>query len=233
METSGTSQTTGEDLPGGVIRPGQEWREQARSERWLAIRDRLPGGAQMREVLLDDVIGDRRPRRVLDLGTGGGALIADIRSIAPEAEAYGLDISPPLLAAARMSFAEDKGVHFREHDLSDPLPTEHGRFDLIVSAWVIHHLPDQRKQELYREAFDLLEPGGLFCNMDLVALPTAELQRRALAVFASMDDEEDSSDQPAPVDIQLDWLREAGLRNVDCYWKWLATAMLVGERPAE
>lgn len=232
MEKKDTTQTVSSRAAAGGSRPGQEWREQARSERWLAIRDRLPGGAQMREVLLDDVIGDRRPRRVLDLGTGGGALIADVRSISPSAEAYGLDISPPLLAAARMSFAGEKGVHFREHDLTEPLPTGHGRFDLIVSAWVIHHLPDPRKEALYREAFELLEPGGLFCNMDLVALPTAELQRRALAVFASMDDEEDSSDQPAPVETQLGWLRDAGFANVDCYWKWLATAMMVGERPA-
>jgi SAM-dependent methyltransferase len=233
MEITGMTQKTGGKQPESAVRPGQEWREQARSERWLAIRDRLPGGGQMREVLLNDVIGDRRPRRVLDLGTGGGALITDVRSIAPEAEAYGLDISPPLLAAARMSFVGEKGVHFREHDLSDPLPATHGRFDLIVSAWVIHHLPDERKRSLYREAFDLLEPGGLFCNMDLVALPTAELQRRAHQVFASMDDQHGySSDQPAPVEAQLGWLREAGFENVDCYWKWLATAMMVGERPA-
>ncbi len=226
MEVTGTKRSE------SGLRPGHEWREQARSERWLAIRDRLPGGAQMREVLLDDVIGQRRPRRVLDLGTGGGALIADVRSIAPDAEAYGLDISHPLLAAARMNFVGEKGVHFREHDLLEPLPTEFGRFDLIISAWVIHHLPDERKQRLYSEAFDLLEPGGLFCNMDLVALPTAELQRRALEVFTSMDDEEDTSDQPAAVEAQLAWLGESGFENVDCYWKWLATAMLVGERPA-
>lgn len=225
MDTTGTKQSE------SGLRPGHEWREQARSERWLAIRDRLPGGAQMREVLLDDVVGERRPQRILDLGTGGGALIADLRSVVPTAEAHGLDISPPLLAAARMHFAGEKGVHFREHDLLDPLPTELGKFDLIVSAWVIHHLPDERKVRLYQEAFDLLEPGGIFCNMDLVALPTAELQRRALEVFASIDDQEDSSDEPAPVETQLDWLRDAGFDNVDCYWKWLATAMLVGERP--
>lgn len=226
VETAGTKQTE------AGLRPGHEWREQARSERWLAIRDRLPGGAQMREVLLDDVIGDRRPRRILDLGTGGGALIADVRSLSPTAEAYGLDISPPLLAAARMSFVGEKGVHFREHDLLDPLPADLGRFDLVISAWVVHHLPDERKQQLYAEAFDLLEPGGLFCNMDLVALPTPELQRRALEVFTSMDDEEDSSDQPTLVETQLGWLRDTGFDNVDCYWKWLASAMLVGERPA-
>jgi SAM-dependent methyltransferase len=187
----------------------------------------------MTEVLLDDVIDGHPPRRVLDLGTGGGALIADIRSVAPDCEAVGLDISPPLLAAARMRFAREKGVHFHEHDLADPLPSELGRFDLVVSAWVIHHLPDERKRSLYREVLELLEPGGTFCIIDLVAMNTPELQERALEVFASISDEEDTSDQPAPIREQLDWLHESGFANVDTYWKWLATAMLVGERPGD
>jgi SAM-dependent methyltransferase len=187
----------------------------------------------MTEVLLDDVVDGKVPRRVLDLGTGGGALIADIRSVAPDCEAIGLDISPPLLAAARMRFAREKGVHFHEHDLSDPLPSDLGSFDLIVSAWVIHHLPDERKRSLYAEVHDLLEPGGTFCNIDLVAMRTPELQARALEVFAQVSDEQDRSDQPARVGEQLTWLSESGFVNVDCYWKWLATGMLVGERPRD
>jgi SAM-dependent methyltransferase len=211
--------------------PGQEWKESARSERWLSIRERLPKGREMTEVLLEDVIGDSPPSRVLDLGTGGGALIADIRSVAPDCEAHGLDLSPPLLAAARMRFARDHGVHFHEHDLAEKLPSDLGTFDLVVSAWVIHHLPDERKRSLYSEVLDLLEPGGTFCIIDLVAMNTPELQNRALEIFASISDEEDTSDQPAPIREQLDWLHESGFANVDCYWKWLATAMLVGERP--
>jgi SAM-dependent methyltransferase len=186
----------------------------------------------MTEVLLDDVIDGTPPMRVLDLGTGGGALIADIRSVAPDCEAVGLDISPPLLAAARMRFAREKGIHFLEHDLAEPLPADLGRFDLVVSAWVIHHLPDERKQSLYDEVHDLLEPGGSFCNIDLVAMDTPELQARALEIFASVSDEEDTSDQPAPIHDQLTWMRKSGFVNVDCYWKWLATGMLVGERAA-
>jgi hypothetical protein len=31
---------------------------------------------------------------------------------------------------------------------------------------------------------------------------------------------------------QLRWLDAAGLRNVDCIWKWRSLALMRGERPA-
>jgi hypothetical protein len=30
---------------------------------------------------------------------------------------------------------------------------------------------------------------------------------------------------------QLRWLHEAGFDDVDCYWKWLEMALLIGIRP--
>ena len=44
-----------------------------------------------------------------------------------------------------------------------------GRFDLIVSALAIHHLPDSRKRALFAEAFALLTPGGVFYDLDCVS----------------------------------------------------------------
>ena len=44
-----------------------------------------------------------------------------------------------------------------------------GRYDAVVSALCIHHLPDERKRGLYAQAHELLEPGGMFLNWEHVA----------------------------------------------------------------
>ena len=43
---------------------------------------------------------------------------------------------------------------------------------------------------------------------------------------------EDPSDRTLDVHTQLEWLRALGFDDVDCYWKWLEMALLVGVKSA-
>ena len=130
-----------------------------------------------------------------------------------------------------LGFDGDPTVRLIEHDLTRALPQSLGPFDVVISALAIHHLEHRRKQELYAETFALLKPGGVFCNIDIMAAPTSELHRRSQAAFnLSVEDEHD--DRPAPLEAQLGWLRTSGFANVDCYWKWLELAVIAGERSA-
>jgi tRNA (cmo5U34)-methyltransferase len=117
-----------------------------------------------------------------------------------------------------------------EHDLSRPLPALGGRFDAVVSSFAIHHLPDDRKRDLYAEVFDHLEAGGVFSNLEHVASPTETLQEEFHEAIGLPRDHGDDSNQLVPVEEQLIWLRGIGYTDVDCLWKWRELALLHGRR---
>jgi SAM-dependent methyltransferase len=173
-------------------------------------------------------------RRVLDLGTGDGRLLALLLADRPGIIGVGLDFSEPMLEAAQERFVGDERVELVKHDLAEPLPGGAlGPFDAIVSSFAIHHLEHERKRALYGEIFDLLEPGGVFANLEHVASPTHRLHLAFLAAIGTKSGEEDASNRLLDVETQLGWLRELGFDDVDCYWKWLEMALLVGVKPAE
>lgn len=198
--------------------------------RYLELADEYPRRAEGESVLLDHV--PRDARRILDLGAGDGRLLAMLRIDRPHVRGVALDLSELMLEAARKRFAGDERIEIVRHDLAEPLPAL-GRFDAVVSSMAIHHLEHERKRSLYGEIFDVLEPGGVFANFEHVASPTHRLHLAFYAAIGEPLEHEDPSDRLLDVETQLAWLREAGFDDVDCYWKWLEMALLIGVKPAE
>jgi tRNA (cmo5U34)-methyltransferase len=211
--------------------PGEEWTaDEKKVHRYLGRADEFPHRAEGESVLLEHV--PRDARRVLDLGTGDGRLLALLQVDRPKMHGVGLDFSELMLARGRERFLDDERIELIQHDLAEPLPTL-GRFDAVVSSFAIHHLEHERKRSLYGEVFDLIEPGGVFANFEHVASPSDRLH---LAFFAAIEEpieNEDPSDRLLDVETQVQWLRELGFVDVDCYWKWLEMALLVGVKPAD
>ena len=207
----------------------EEWTVPERVSRYLDRADEFPHRAEGEAVLLDHVpLG---VERVLDLGTGDGRLLDLLRRDRPEMTGVGLDFSEVKLAAARGGFAGVRSVVLVEHDMTERL-TDLGRFDAVVSSMSIHHLEDARKRSLFAEVFELLEPAGVFANFEHVASPTQRLHEAFFAAIEEPLECEDPSDRLVDVETQLGWLRDVGFDDVDCYWKWLEMALLVGIRPA-
>jgi SAM-dependent methyltransferase len=202
---------------------GEEWQGEEHVAYYRGQQDAIPHRAEGEAVLLELLPGHLR--RVLDLGTGDGRLIALIRDARPRVESVGLDFSPPMLAAARERFGGESWIV--EHDLAQPLP-DLGSFDAVVSSFAVHHLPDERKRALYAEVFGRIEPDGVFLNLEHVASATPALNEEFLAILGLEAD--DPSNQLVAVEPQLEWLREIGFADVDCMWKWRELALLHGRK---
>jgi tRNA (cmo5U34)-methyltransferase len=212
----------------GSVRGVTGWHDHAQVEEYLArvgqLPPRLAGEAALTECL------PAAPERALDLGCGDGRLSACLLAARPTiTEVVAVDISPPMLERARARFASDGRVVVREADLARSIRGL-GEFDVIVSGFAIHHLTDDRKRSLLHEITDGLRPGGVFANLEVVASATPELHAAFGAAIGRERDDPD--DRLVGVEPQLTWMREAGLEQVDCWWRWRGFALLVGERPA-
>ena len=207
--------------------PVNLWTSSEHVDDYLQRADQISHRGEGEAALLEFI--EASTRRILDLGTGDGRLLAFVRQHHPETEAVAVDFSPAMLESARKRFAMDSRVRVLDHNMDFPLPPL-GTFDAVISSFAIHHVVHERKRSLYREIFDLLNPGGVFCNLEHVASPTQRLHEEFLNRIGFTVETEDPSNKLLDVETQLGWLREIGFVDVDCQWKWRELALLTGVR---
>ncbi|MBU7003920.1 MAG: arsenite methyltransferase [Theionarchaea archaeon] len=147
---------------------------------------------------------------VLDLGSGGGidVFLASTK-VGPEGRVIGIDSTPEMVWRARET-AEKEGyvnVEFRLGEI-EHLPVDPESVDLVISNCVINLSPD--KDQVFREIFRVLKPGGRMSVSDIVTLAplpveiTQDLQSWSECVAGAIPEKE-----------YIEKVRAAGMVNVE------------------
>lgn len=204
------------------------WPSAEHALEYLRRADSIPHRVEGEATLLEFV--PAASARILDLGSGGGRLLALVKAARPESQYVALDFSPTMLEKLRERFRAATDVSIVAHDLSNTLPSM-GKFDCVISSFAIHHLAHERKRSLYGEIFDVLAPGGVFCNLEHVVSATLALHYEFLRCLDTPPEQEDPSNRLLDLETQLRWLREIGFSDVDCHWKWRELALFAGNKP--
>lgn len=193
-----------------------------------------------------------RPRLVVDVGIGTGALSARVLTVAPRARIVGIDADEDMLAIARRRLGArltpapgnfevllgdwaTSGVARRRQ--ADGRPA---RVDAMIASFALHHVRTRRrKAALYRHAFALLGRGGLFVSADCYPAADLRLQRRDRAAWRAHLESAYSRKQSAaffrawakddvhvPLDEEVAMLRAAGFAT-EIPWRLGSFAVLV------
>jgi ubiquinone/menaquinone biosynthesis C-methylase UbiE len=147
---------------------------------------------------------------VLDLGSGGGIdVLLSARRVGPTGKVYGLDMTNEMLALARENQrkAAVENVEFLKGEI-EHIPLPDNSVDVIISNCVINLSGD--KDQVLREAFRVLKPGGRFAVSDVVTrgeIPT-DVRRNILlwvgCVAGALEDHQYAAK-----------LAQAGFDNID------------------
>jgi 2-polyprenyl-3-methyl-5-hydroxy-6-metoxy-1,4-benzoquinol methylase len=128
------------------------------------------------------MLGVKPGWRVADIGCGNGLLACEAALMGAEVDA--IDISPAMLALAEIN-ARNRKVAIRTQP-SGLLSFAYkpGSYDLIVSEFTLHHLPDFWKAVALSRIFAALKPGANFYLRDIVFVRTPDGTERDVEAWA-------------------------------------------------
>ena len=171
----------------------------------------------------------QRGDRVLDVGCGTGVLTRRAaEAVGPEGMAVGIDPGPAMIGVARLKAARTVNRAQFELGVIEALAFGNDAFDVVLSSFVLHHLPADVKRAGLREVWRVLKPGGRFVLLDFdTARPIAGAMIALFRLVPAYSHVLRAAGDPAPL------LSGAGFADIAAAGSWRGMATFwVARKPA-
>jgi tRNA (cmo5U34)-methyltransferase len=171
---------------------------------------------------------------VLDLGCSRGEMIALLRKHGPPARFVGVDVSDPMLRAARERFAGDLNVQIAQCDLRRGYPSVLPAH-VTLSVLTLQFIPLEYRRGLLKQIYEHTAEGGCLILVEKVLGQTSQLDDLMIERYLDMKRANGYSEEQiirkrlslegVLVPLTASWneelLRSAGFEAVDCFWRWM------------
>jgi SAM-dependent methyltransferase len=127
---------------------------------------RVLGVRQVHRRLLDQA-GIRPGQRVLEIGCGTGNLLLTAKRTQPAAIVVGVDPDLSALARAHRKARRRRLAVQLDRGYADELPYADDGVDVVLSSFMLHHVPADRREAAMREVRRVLRPGGALHVVDV------------------------------------------------------------------
>ncbi|MDD2786233.1 MAG: methyltransferase domain-containing protein [Patescibacteria group bacterium] len=208
------------------------------------IRRSIPGHDELHkkfEEVAREYIASNKVERILELGIGTGLTSEKILKLIPTASLTAVDFSEKMMDGAKKRLSKYNVAYilgdYAEINLDDD-------FDMVISVIGIHHQKDEGKKKLFRKIYGSLKSGGVFIFGDLV---TYKAKTKAAINDAQHFHHlvEHARNEPslkewayhhkflnllAPIEDQIDWLKEAGFSEISVAYEHLNTALIIAKK---
>jgi tRNA (cmo5U34)-methyltransferase len=194
----------------------------------------IPNYSEMTDVLVNSIpFNEKKTFEVLDLGCGTGNISKKIKDKFPNSKIHCVDLAENMVKIAQKKLSNYLDITYEIGDFQNI--SLNSDYEVIVSSLAMHHLKtDQDKKDVYQKVYESLTSGGVFYNADVVLGSTDYLQnlyiekwKEFMALNHSHKEIENKwmpthrrEDKPAKMIDHIQWLQEAGFKQVDVVWKY-------------
>ena len=198
----------------------------------------IPQYAEMRALVTDIGMRYVQPKSaIIDLGCSRGeALEPFVKQFGAHNRFVGVDVSEPMLDAARsryQGYINCGVVDIRNLDLRTAYPQE--RASLTLSVLTLMFTPINYRQRIIQNVYDQTVNGGAFILVEKILGASAEIDGLMVERYHQLKHDNgyswDEIDRKrlalegVQVPVTAHWdeelLRNAGFRQVDCFWRWM------------